>query len=148
MKPTLSLMAKDEEDLQILSVYLQDAILLLKEVRYLPEEKKFIAVLNRFRWEAQGDEIERSEATYERVHTGLCIEHVTRVASKGIDMENKEAFLSLLALHYDHDNQLEMVFAGGGVIRMNLEKLSLFLQDLDQSWPTKWRPLHDAAGKA
>lgn len=141
-KVSLSLMAKDQEDVAVLSAYLQDAILVLNEVRFLQKEGKFIAILNRFRWEAQEDEEIRSKATYERVHTGLCIEHVKKISSQGIDLKQRDSFLSLLMLSSLEENQLEMLFAGGGTIRLDIEKISLFLHDLDQAWPTQWRPLH------
>jgi len=47
----LKLAAADAEDLQILSARLQDAVVKLKNVTWLPRKRRFAAVLNRLQWE-------------------------------------------------------------------------------------------------
>lgn len=143
MTEPLSLMAKDAEDVKVLSAYLQDAILILGETKHIPSEKKFLLVLNRFRWEAQNEQGDFPAGIHERVHSGLCIDHVEKIASKNIDLKKTDAFLSLLAVHWE-DGHIDMVFAGGGIIRLTVHTLGLYLKDLDQSWPTQWCPRHDA----
>ena len=50
MKP-LKLIALDEEDLAVVSSHLQDAVVRVGDMAYLPSKKRFAAVLNRFDWE-------------------------------------------------------------------------------------------------
>ncbi len=47
----LKLVALDEEDLQVLSAHLQDAVLKVSDLQYLANEKRFILTANRFVWE-------------------------------------------------------------------------------------------------
>src|SRR5258707_12207489 len=46
----LKLLALDHDDLKILSAHLQDAVLRVADMVYLPTENRFAAVLNRFDW--------------------------------------------------------------------------------------------------
>ena len=52
MADPLKLRAEDEEDLAVVSTILQDALVPVAEMAYLPEEKRFVLVANRFKWEA------------------------------------------------------------------------------------------------
>jgi Protein of unknown function (DUF2948) len=159
MTSPLKLVAHDAEDLAVVSACLQDALIPLNEMRYLPAERRFILVANRFRWEraaAPGKEAAPGEdASFEsdedfgnlqRTNAGICIDRVTAVRSRGIDRSKPDDFLSLLSLQLD-GNKLLLVFAGGGVIQIEVEGLSLFLSDLGKAWPTQWQPDHvlDAA---
>ena len=46
----LKLIALDADDLAIISAHLQDAVLKMGDVAFLPREKRFAAVVNRFDW--------------------------------------------------------------------------------------------------
>ncbi len=48
---TTRLKAADAEDLEILSARLQDAAGRLKDFVWLPKQRRFAALVNRFRWE-------------------------------------------------------------------------------------------------
>ena len=50
MEP-LKLIALDEEDFAVLSSLLQDAVLRVADMTYVPGQKRFAAALNRFDWE-------------------------------------------------------------------------------------------------
>ncbi len=47
----LKLIAFDEEDLKVVSAHLQDAVVRVGDMAYLPKERRFAALLNRFDWE-------------------------------------------------------------------------------------------------
>ena len=49
MEPS-KLIALDEEDLAVLSSLLQDAVLRVADMAYLPKQRRFAAALNRFEW--------------------------------------------------------------------------------------------------
>ena len=53
----LKLVALDEDDLKILSAHLQDAVLRMSDMAWVPSEHRFAAILNRFDWLAavEGD---------------------------------------------------------------------------------------------
>ena len=46
----LKLRAHDQEDLQVIAAHLQDAIVPVSEMLFLPHAQRFILVANRFRW--------------------------------------------------------------------------------------------------
>lgn len=150
-------MAKDSEDLAVIAACLQDALVPLSEIQYLPDEHRFIMLLNRFRWERQSSANAGKAAhnaadasfrdaddyydTEQRIHCGICIDLVSSVRSRGIDLKKRGAFMSLLTLQFD-DGQLNLVFSGGGIIQLTVDSLSVFLKDMGEGWPTLWRPDH------
>ncbi|HEV8388804.1 MAG TPA: DUF2948 family protein [Dongiaceae bacterium] len=163
MTPPVKIIAHDAEDLAVVSACLQDALIPLNEMRYLPQERRFIMVANRFRWERAA--MPSPEATpgkdapfdsdedfgnQQRTNAGICIDRVLSVRSRNIDRSRPDDFLSLLSVHLD-GNKLSFLFAGGGIILVEVEALALYLSDLGKAWPTQWQPDHaleTAAGKA
>jgi hypothetical protein len=112
-------------------------------------------LVNRFRWEqadprksdgkgSAGDaSFAEAGSGNQRINSGVCIDRVTSVRSRGIDREKPAKFLSLMTLNLDGQGTLNLVFAGGGVIQLEIEGPSVFLQDFGEAWPTQWRPDHD-----
>ena len=163
MTAPLKVIARDAEDLAVVAACLQDALIPLNEMRYLPQERRFIMVANRFRWErvAQADQeqVPEGDASFDsdedfgarqRTNAGICIDRVLAVRSRNIDRSKPDEFLSVLSLQLE-GNKLSFLFAGGGVIQVEIEALALYLSDLGKAWPTQWQPDHaaDAAdGKA
>ena len=137
----LSLAAKDAEDLEILSARLQDAVGKLKDFVYLPKKRRFAAMLNRFRWE---------EKSGQRVRAGLYFDSVRAVQSQNIKLGASDAVVSLLAIRFTPDGpddpagMVELVFAGGGAIRLTVECIEAELADLTGPWPARATPAHDA----
>jgi hypothetical protein len=157
MTGPLKIIARDAEDLTVVSACLQDALIPLNEMRYLPQERRFIMVANRFRWEraSEGSAAPHNptvDATFDsdedfgelqRVNTGICIDRVLAVRSRGIDQSKPDEFLSVLSLQFE-DNKLSLLFAGGGTIQVDVEALALYMRDLGTAWPTQWQPEHTA----
>src|ERR1043165_8999837 len=101
MTAPLKIVARDAEDLVVVSACLQDALIPLNEMRYLPQERRFIMVANRFRWEraaratpAPANNAPVKDAAFDsdedfgdlqRVNAGICIDRVLSVRSKNID---------------------------------------------------------------
>jgi hypothetical protein len=151
------LMATDAEDLAVVASCLQDALVPLSEMRFLKDEKRFVMLVNRFRWEhaAAAKALPRNvDANYvdaasgnQRINSGVCIDRVTAVRSRGIDLEKTAKFLSLMTLAMDGEKTLNLVFSGGGVLQLEIESPSVFMQDFGEAWPTQWRPDHDKAGR-
>jgi hypothetical protein len=160
MTPPLKIIAHDAEDLAVVSACLQDALIPLNEMRYLLQERRFIMVANRFRWEraalpGQGTNFGKDAdfdsdedlGAQQRTHAGICIDRVLAVRSRNIDRSRPDDFLSLLSVRLD-GNKLAFVFAGGGTIQIEIEGLALYLSDLGKAWPTQWRPDHALDGAA
>ena len=49
-KNSLKLIGKNENDLKVISAYLQDSIVIIKDIVFLKKNKTFVMVLNRFMW--------------------------------------------------------------------------------------------------
>ena len=160
MTASLKIIARDAEDLAVVSACLQDALIPLNEMRYLQQERRFIMVANRFRWEraAKGSEepapgtdapfdSDEDFGAQQRTNAGICIDRVLAVRSRNIDRARPDDFLSLLSVQLE-GNKLSFLFAGGGVIQVEIEALALYLSDLGKAWPTQWQPDHAADGKA
>ena len=50
-KINLKLIGKNKEDLKVLSAYLQDSIVNVKDMVFLKKNRTFIMIVNRFMWE-------------------------------------------------------------------------------------------------
>src|SRR5947209_14750043 len=87
----LKVLFRSEEDLAVISAVLQDALIPVSEMAYLPEERRFALVANRFRWEAPGN---RPRESLERRLTGLSIGSVTAVRRRGFNPGDPERIRS------------------------------------------------------
>ena len=161
MDERLKLRAADGDDLAIVGAYLQDALVPVADMCFLSDENRFVLVANRFRWEKlevrDGDASqERASAkpagepgeTYERVHCGITFEHVKRVKSLGFapgaaaDRGRLLEVLTIVVEDNDAANEITMVFSGNTAIKLEVDAVEVFVQDLGEPWPTMWRPHH------
>ncbi len=141
----LKLRAADAEDLAVISAILQDALVAVGEMVYLPDEHQFVLVANRFRWEPQQRAIGKN---HERVLSGFCIDDVKSVKRRGFNPREEERILSLLAIRTDsleNPTVLLLEFAGGSSILLEVGRVMCHLDDLGEPWPTRWRPKHPVA---
>ena len=145
----LKLIALDAEDLAVLSAHLQDAVVRVGDMAYLPRETRFVAVVNRYDWVGEG-EIRRGkdEQTGERRRTGIRFERVTSAQILGISLKQKDDYLSLLAMTFealggdDPGGSVRLDFAGGGAIKLTVECIEAELKDLGAAWRAKRVPDH------
>lgn len=150
MAKRLKLRAEDEEDLKTISAILQDAIVTVGDMTYLREERRFVLVANRFRWEAEPDSLTADAdgqeclpcPVFERILSGLCFEGVTGVRLKNIDRNRRSQMLELLHLGWE-PGCLTLTFAGGGAIRLDAQRIAFRLDDICEPWPTLARPRHE-----
>jgi hypothetical protein len=144
-QPELTLAAEDAEDLEIISARLQDAVAPLKDLVWLPKSRRFAALLNRFKWEDK-----RATADL-RVRSLLHFDDVLQAQSKGLKRGAPDAVVSLLAIRFtpkgaeDPGGTVELVFAGGGSIRLDVECIDAGLSDVSGDWAARGRPDHDEA---
>ena len=134
----LRLMARDDEDLAVLSMVLQDALISVSEMAYVPDEQRFVLVANRFRWEPP---IDGPRKNFERRHAGLSISGITAVKRRGFSLADRDRILVLLAIR-PVPGGLQLDFAGDASIRLETGGIICHLDDLSESWPTRWRPQH------
>ncbi len=143
----IRLRAEDGEDLRIVSACLQDAILPIGDMGFLPDEKRFVMVVNRFRWESADRPRPGPTADddhlmpFERVHCGVCVEGVSGVRLRGIDVRDRAQILELLSLEMV-EGGIALHFAGGGCVRLDGAPWRLRLEDMGEPWPTDRKPSH------
>ena len=80
----INLGAFDQEDLQVLSAMVQDAVFPVTEIKWQASQRRLGLLLNRFRWEDH-ENAKRLGREVERVQSLLLFENVIRVASQGVD---------------------------------------------------------------
>lgn len=164
----LKLRARDAEDLKVVSAVLQDSLVAVRDMTYLPREKRFVLVANRFCWERDPEELfsqgadeqpgelaEEQDASfheagprpvYERVHCGITFDQVESVRLRGFDPHAKGEILELLAVEPGADVIL-LCFAGKAAVRLSVSAIRCHIEDLGEPWPTRWRPSHDLSDK-
>lgn len=139
----LRLIAEDGEDLKVLSACLQDAVIKVGDFAFLPNERRFAFVANRFVWECAAD---RKRGPFARVRAGAHFDDVKAVRQQNIRAEAKDAVLELLALRFepgeDGAGAVIFEFAGGGAIRLEVESVNAQLRDLSAPWSTARKPEH------
>jgi len=148
----IRLKARDAGDLEVLAACLQDAVVRLADMTWLPREKRFVLVGTRFRWETQpeappppepGDDAAFAQTArlYSRVNCGLAFDKVTAVKTRNLDPARRQQLLNLLTLRAE-GAAIRLIFSGGAEVRLETGGVAATLEDLGQSWPTQWRPSH------
>ena len=138
------LAAQDAEDLIILSARLQDAAAKLGDFAYLPRQRRFAGVVNRLQWET---------GAKTRVRAGLHFDGVLGVKTQNVKLGATNAVVCILALTFtprtaqegaidDPGGVIELVLAGGGVIRLDVECIAAALSDITQPWAARAKPDH------
>ncbi len=151
--PALRLMAIDADDLRILSAYCQDAVTRVEELQFLATEKRFILPMNRFVWEQavepprQGFFRRAVPPTFERRRAVLHFDQVLGAKRLGPAFSDPQAVLSLLDIRFlpgdAPSGTVELVFAAGSAIRLDVEVIEAQLTDVGGAWATAARPDHD-----
>ena len=145
----LKLIALDEDDLNVVSAHLQDAVMRVADIAYLPQERRFAAILNRFDWgAAETAEDSSGKPAYIRRRTAFRLERVTGARTQELDLADKKRVLNLLAVRFepvaegDPAGHVTLFFAAGAAIRLDVECIEAEMRDLGGAWTTKSKPVH------
>ena len=156
----LKLIALDTEDLSVISAHLQDAVVRISDMNFLPKEKRFAVIANRFNWAKALDQSagQKSAAQNERCRTGLRFERVLAAKVNGLDLKGKTSSLALLAITFEPsaipdalsgpdgpdgpDGHVTLTFSGGAAIRLSVECIEAELKDLGAAWSAASSPVH------
>jgi len=138
----LRLVALDQEDLAVISAHLQDAEVRTADLAYLPHERRFAFVAQRFDWESSPNEPPR------RRLTGLHFERVMGVRCRGVERDKPDTLLNLIGVTFDQTDApsgtATLLFENGSAIQLDLECVEAQMKDLGPVWPCSKRPTHDA----
>lgn len=149
----LRLAAIDDEDLAVISAHVQDAVLKVGDLVYLPADRRFALAMNRFSWEKATDmKPRRKRDGFERRRAALTFDRVLRVRTTGIDRTRPDTVLELLALGFTPVDPptgiVSLVFAGGAAIELEVEVIEARLADLGPAWATASVPRHEGPATA
>ena len=136
----LKLSAVDADDLGVISAAVQDSLVAVRDCAYLAGEKRFVLLLNRFRWEADPG----IEAKYWRTHSALVFNEVNAVHHHAIPLKEPDRVLELLSVVAENERSVTLRFAAGRAIRLEIGRLACHLGDVGEPWPTPWKPAHTA----
>jgi hypothetical protein len=133
----LHLVARDAEDLAILSALAQDAVFLIGEMRWQKRRRRFALLINRFRWEDR-DAAERAGRRFERVRSLLVVDEAMSVKTQGIDRQDRDMVLSLLSVGFepgaDGTGRVTLTLAGDGGVALAVEALDVTLKDVTRPY--------------
>ena len=136
----LRLRAETADDLAVIAAVLQDAVGRLGDAAHLARRHRFVAVLNRFRWEND------AQTGAERVRAGLTVAHVLAARTQGIDPRAAQTVYNLLDLAFDAGEDgagtVRLILSGGAQVALDVEALEVTLDDLSQPWPAQGTPTH------
>ena len=132
----MNLNAIDTDELKIIATILQDGLVEVSEVKYLPSIRSFIIMITRFMWE---EKILNKEN--KRVKAVLVFEDVLSVFSKNIDQMNKSNTLELMTFNYfptkSKNIEIQLLFKNDAIIKLETEIIKCKLQDQGKPWSVK-----------
>jgi hypothetical protein len=138
----LKFVVLDEEDLEIASTHLQDAVVKVCDVLWRPQEKRVVVAVNRFDWEA----VQTGNPEYRRRRAAVRFERVLSCKCRDVSPAGKDAVLNLLAVEFSETDApagvVTLTFSGGATLRLDVECLEAELADLGPSWTTAACPAH------
>ena len=142
-KNRLKLIGKNQEDLKTISAYLQDSVIIVKDILFLKKNKIFLMILNRFMWEDAEKGVFRKN---KRIRCAVKFEEVIKVQSKNINQKNNKKPLEYLAIKssFMSNNffKIKIFFSGGGIITITSEVIEVSMNDLGKPWNVNYFPLH------
>ena len=140
MDGKLKLSALDADDLGVISAAVQDSLVAVRDCAFFAGEKRFVLLLNRFRWEADAT----VETAYWRTHSALVFNEVRAIHHHRIPLQEPDRMLELLAVGLEKAGSAVLRFAADRAIRLEIDRLACHLGDVGEPWPTPWKPAHPA----
>ncbi|TMJ30147.1 MAG: DUF2948 family protein [Alphaproteobacteria bacterium] len=130
----LKLIALDNDDVEVISTHLQDAVLKVGDIVWRPCERRD--------WEAAVD----AAPSFRRRRTALRFDRVLAVKCRNISRDDPDTVLNLLAVEFAAADPpsgfLTLVFSGDAALRLHVECLEAELADLGPTWTTAACPNH------
>lgn len=138
----LKFVVLDAEDLAVVSTHVQDAVVKVSDVHWRPQEKRLVVGINRFDWEGA----QSADPQYRRRRSALRFERVLACKCKSVNPAGKDAVLNLLAVEFSPTDTpagvVDLIFSGGGALRLEVECLEAELADLGPTWTACACPNH------
>ena len=132
----LKLSAQDADDVCVISMLLQDAVVTASEIRWDSNSYQLMIMAQRYTWDRAGTDDESCG----RVNSRICLTGAGGIAIQNMavpDSGSGHHTLSLLAVRFaEDDGFLEFDFADRAALRVTLNAgWRLSLTDLGEPWP-------------
>jgi hypothetical protein len=141
----LRLKAVDADDLSVMAACLQDALIPLSEMVYLPEERRFLAAFTRFRRECLEDPEDRAGLT--QCQAVLTFSGVLAVRHHAVDRRFGAVRMELLTViaepAVEGGASITLIFAGDAAIQLQVERIAATLVDIGEPWAAPATPSHE-----
>ena len=108
----MNLNAIDTDELKIIGTILQDGLIEVSDIKYLPSIRSFFLMITRFMWEEK-----IVNKVNQRIKAVLCFEDVISVYSKNIE--------------------IELLFKNDAIIKLETEIIRCKLDDQGNPWGTE-----------
>jgi hypothetical protein len=129
----MQLNAIDTDDLKIIATILQDGLIEVNDVKYLPSIRSFVLMITRFMWEEK-----IVNKINKRTKAALLFEDVLSVYSKNIDQSDKEKTIELVTFNFypneSKNMEIELLFKNDAIIKLETEIIKCKLEDQGKSW--------------
>ena len=135
----LKLKFLDKDEVKIFSTLCQDGIFSIDEILFNQSDKILLATFSRFCWEFV--EKKTKNGTFYRVVSGIRICNINKINYINKDSIDSSNFINLLSVDY-HENKFTLNFSSDFTIKIAVDKIEIFLDDLDMPWPTVKKPIH------
>ena len=141
------LIAFDADDLSVIAANLQDALVRVGDMAYIPRSKQFAMITARFDWidAAKSDRA----CGCERCRTGLHFGRVLKVSCRGFCRRDEAEILNLLDIAFRETSPpagiVEFIFSAGRALRLEVECLEAEIRDLGDRWKAGSVPCHSSA---
>jgi len=136
----LRLRAEGADDLEVISSLMQDAVGKTGDIAWMPNKRRLVILVNRFRWEDSAN-AERAHRPFERVRSAVSVESVLNVRACGISPAGRNQVFELLTIVFEPAEgcagTLTLTLAGKAEIAVEVECLELTLADLTRPWEAK-----------
>jgi len=138
------LIAFDADDLSVIAANLQDALVRVGDMAYIPRSKQFAMMTSRFDWidaTRNGD-----SCGCERCRTGIHFGRVLRVSCRGFCHRDEALILNLLDIAFEETAPpagfVEFIFSAGRALRLEVECIEAEICDLGLRWKARSTPRH------
>ena len=148
----LKLLARDVDDIEVLSTLLQDSIIFGGDMTFANKLNEFVFVANRFCWELRASaDLTGSDGSplHKRRLCGVRISYVCSTQHHKWPPKRYGAMFNLLALRHidmagksDERAMLQFEFSGGSSLRLKISEIDIALEDIDAGYPTSLQPGH------
>jgi len=124
------LVALDDDDLAVISAHVQDASVVAADILWRQAENRLVIAMRRIDCE----DIIAGDCVPRKLISALRFDRVLSCRSRAIDMTASDLPLTLLGIEFDRGKkpggEVLLLFASGGVLRLEVECLECELADL------------------